>query len=516
MFQLSLWSLPPLAALCLVLATATHLRSNRDIPGVDQLRLLCACLAFWSAGELADSLLIGERAKVIVSSVQYLGVVATPVAWLAFALCYTRHRRRLERATLASLCVFPCVTLLLVATNPAHGLMWTGTELIAHAGVVSLGFAWGPWFVVHAVYSYALVFAATVILAFVLSQSKHHRKPLVAVTAGPAVTLLLNLVYLSPWNPTPGFDPTPLGFTLALLTLNDGVLRAGLLDAVPVVRHRVVERLTDGVVIVNGAGRVIDINPSAVEVLTGAASTSPNRALTELVASADLEPLVAGDEQSTVIQIGLRVFDVNATELDVNTDRRGEKALVFRDVTARQRTENELRRAQQDLERLAHTDFLTSLHNRRYFMQRLREETDRVRRHRTRLSVVLFDLDDFKRVNDAHGHDAGDRVLQVIANVVGELKRSSDVAARIGGEEFAILLPETDAPGALQLAQRLRATIEARRIASQTGQAISVTVSVGVATAAVIAREYDQILISADEALYRAKNRGRNQVCVSA
>jgi len=165
------------------------------------------------------------------------------------------------------------------------------------------------------------------------------------------------------------------------------------------------------------------------------------------------------------------------------------------------------------LERLAHTDFLTNLYNRRFFMQRLSEETERVKRGHQPMSVLLIDMDDFKTVNDTHGHDIGDRVLQVIASVTQEVKRISDVSARIGGEEFAMLLPDTDREGAIKLAQRLRRTINEQIIADAKGGPIQVTASIGVATMSHADHGIDHILTHADRALYRAKDAGRNRVC---
>jgi len=113
---------------------------------------------------------------------------------------------------------------------------------------------------------------------------------------------------------------------------------------------------------------------------------------------------------------------------------------------------------------MAHTDALTGLYNRRIFMQRLEEEIERVKRHNSTLSVLLFDLDHFKKVNDTYGHDVGDAVLQTVATTTSDVKRVTDVAARLGGEEFGVLLPETDQEGAVQVANRLRQSIEDDRI----------------------------------------------------
>jgi diguanylate cyclase (GGDEF)-like protein len=187
--------------------------------------------------------------------------------------------------------------------------------------------------------------------------------------------------------------------------------------------------------------------------------------------------------------------------------------LVFRDVTIRREDERRLRKMQKELERLAHTDALTGLYNRRIFMQRLEEEVERVRRHGKALSVLIFDLDFFKSINDTYGHDTGDIVLVAISRVTTEVKRMSDVAARLGGEEFALLLPETDQQGAVQLAQRLRTSIEKHIYLSTSGSPVKVTASIGVATATKAEQEVDKLLSLADKQLYRAKHNGRNRVC---
>ena len=137
----------------------------------------------------------------------------------------------------------------------------------------------------------------------------------------------------------------------------------------------------------------------------------------------------------------------------------------------------------------------------------------------SQIFVLLFDLDHFKLVNDTCGHDLGDQVLKRVADVTMDVKRITDVAARIGGEEFALLLPETDQRGAVQLAQRLRESVAALEIkelqdaVDDTGRQPAVTTSVGVATVGARSDDIDNVLNYADEALYKAKNSGRNAVC---
>ena len=162
----------------------------------------------------------------------------------------------------------------------------------------------------------------------------------------------------------------------------------------------------------------------------------------------------------------------------------------------------------QNRERLveeAHTDWLTGLHNHRYYHERLRVELERAHRHNRPLSLIVFDLDDFKLLNDAHGHQEGDLVLRRVAAAAGEDLRASDVACRIGGEEFALLLPETGKRAARAAADRLCARVRAlpghRRI----------TVSCGVASFPGDATTVADLHAAADAALYLAKDRGKDR-----
>ncbi len=159
------------------------------------------------------------------------------------------------------------------------------------------------------------------------------------------------------------------------------------------------------------------------------------------------------------------------------------------------------------LDRLASTDTLTGIANRRTLDDRLRTELARVRRHDRALSLAVFDLDHFKRINDTHGHSTGDRVLAEFARTLVEHARQSDLVARVGGEEFVWLMPETDQDGAYIAAERLRADIEQ----TPPGGLGPVTVSGGVATAGPFSAPLD-LIHKADLALYEAKREGRNRI----
>ena len=167
------------------------------------------------------------------------------------------------------------------------------------------------------------------------------------------------------------------------------------------------------------------------------------------------------------------------------------------------------------VERQALVDSLTGLANRRSFEDTLRSELARAARFSDSVCVVFADFDDFKRVNDRHGHAAGDEVLKAFASALQRTVRESDVAGRWGGEEFALVLPGTDVDGGARLAERARAAIESREIPMPNGELLTVTASFGVASYPE-SHELGELLAAADSALYAAKREGKNRVVTSA
>ena len=168
----------------------------------------------------------------------------------------------------------------------------------------------------------------------------------------------------------------------------------------------------------------------------------------------------------------------------------------------------------EEIYQLATHDALTELCNRRHFAELADKEIARARRHGRPLSLCILDVDLFKPINDRHGHIRGDEVLRQVAAVLRRHARSDDVAARIGGEEFALLLPECTAADAALLADRLREAVASTKFAPG-GEAQRITVSIGVAALAPHRDSRQALMAAADAALYRAKSEGRNRVCVS-
>jgi diguanylate cyclase (GGDEF)-like protein len=187
--------------------------------------------------------------------------------------------------------------------------------------------------------------------------------------------------------------------------------------------------------------------------------------------------------------------------------------LIIYDATDEAVNKQRLQRANQQLRHLSHTDSLTGLNNRGHWEAELRREFARHRRYGSQAALVIFDIDHFKRINDTYGHQAGDKVIQSVAEVVQKAIRDSDIAGRYGGEEFVVLLSDVDREGGRQFSERLRRMVEQVTV-EYGGQNIGFTISLGVADLTQCGEGYQQLIELADRALYQSKSGGRNRVTV--
>lgn len=165
-----------------------------------------------------------------------------------------------------------------------------------------------------------------------------------------------------------------------------------------------------------------------------------------------------------------------------------------------------------ELKRIAMTDLLTAVGNRRFLSIRGEQEIRRCRRLEKKLCLALLDIDFFKKINDNYGHQAGDYILQEFVHLTQKGLRVEDVLSRVGGEEFAVLLPHTDMDGALKVTERIRRNVEQANLKTEKGQSIKITVSIGLAEVDLRQDDLEKAMVQADMALYEAKRKGRNRI----
>ena len=196
-------------------------------------------------------------------------------------------------------------------------------------------------------------------------------------------------------------------------------------------------------------------------------------------------------------------FEINGRALRITT---------FIDLTNIKEKEAQLLEVQKELQEQAHKDYLTGLYNRRYFAELAQNYMELFHRERKEACIMMIDIDFFKKINDTYGHAEGDKVIKRLVEALVEHTRHSDIIARFGGEEFVVLLPSTGIKNALRLAQKIRKGVEALEVISDTNELIKFTISIGVAEINLDDKNIESSIKRSDDALYKAKNSGRNRV----
>jgi diguanylate cyclase (GGDEF)-like protein/PAS domain S-box-containing protein len=196
----------------------------------------------------------------------------------------------------------------------------------------------------------------------------------------------------------------------------------------------------------------------------------------------------------------------------------GGKKLILaidRDISKRRHAERERSKLIKKLEHTSQTDGLTGLLNRQHLDIRLREEVRRAKRYDNPLSIVMFDIDRFKEINDSYGHIIGDRILKNIADIVRETLRDTDIAGRFGGDEFILILVQTPIAVGVQVAERIRDKIEQAKISVKKDKFINFTISIGICQHNNKLKNIEEFVAKADKAVYKAKDSGQNKICVA-
>jgi diguanylate cyclase (GGDEF)-like protein/PAS domain S-box-containing protein len=488
-----------------MLATAGYSWPRRRARGGRALLLLCLAAALWSVCEGLLYLGLSTGRNLLITQVQYLGIALAPPLALVLVLELFGPREWLRPRWLAVLFGAAAAVVLLAWTNQAHRLLWSDWWTIPGVRPM-LGLRHGPAFWGWLAYCYLLLGSLGLLLARqVVFSARIHRGQALVVLGALSLVWAANLVYVTGRSPLPNLDLTPLAFAGVAAALAWGLARYGLLDLAPVAMGEVFRSLADGVVVLDSQSRLMDLNPAAQRILglsrdaVGAPASrllQPQARLLERMgqeSEARSEVVLSGED-------GPRTYELAVSRLGDRGGREPGWLLVWRDITRRKRLELELKR-------LATTDSLTGVLNRRSLLEQGAAELARARRRGRRLSVLMMDLDHFKRINDSLGHQAGDRLLQRISRACQESLRQGDLLGRMGGEEFAAVLADTGPEAALATTQRLRAV--AAECEVEGGR---VTLSAGVASLRPSDADLEGLLQRADQALYRAKAQGRDRM----
>jgi diguanylate cyclase (GGDEF)-like protein len=396
-------------------------------------------------------------------------------------------------------------------TNQYHGLIYQSSWVEYSHGHQILAFKEGAWYYVHVIYvNISCALGAFIYLRFYLKAAPFYRRQILAMVVASLIPWSTYMIYLV-WHDLPKLDLTPFAITISAPIWAIGIFRYQLMNLAPIARDSIFENMADGVMVLDFEDRLIDYNPAARKIIPELnkflIGYNPQAALRNYP---EVESLIKSSQEDQVdiktVHDGHTAFyRTSLIQLSGKKGRNLGRMISFNNIT-------EQVKLMQKLEVMASIDELTGIYNRRYLLSLSKVEVSRAKRHGLPISLLLMDLDHFKKVNDQYGHALGDKVLKEVAQVILRNIREIDVFGRYGGEEFAVVLPDTLPAKAREVADRLCLAIYRHSIYHQ-NNSINITASFGVAGSLNMHEgSLRSLLNNADQALYQAKAGGRNQV----
>ncbi len=427
------------------------------------------------------------------SKFEYVGISFISSFLFLFVFHFVRSNRRFSRFYIIIPLLISFTFLMIRQTNRFHGLYYSSYTFDSYYGYMLMTFGKGLWYWIFAGYNViALLSSLILILIYIFHATRLLRKQGILLLLGTFVPIIPYIVHVTGLFPI-DVDIIPAAVILSASIFFVAVIRYGLFYLIPAGRDWLVETMTDALVVLTRQKLIVDANPSALKTFGHEGVDPIGRMVSEVMPLLDSEL-----EPGKRIKVEDKVWEVNRTVLPSRRGSLEGVLIVAHDVTK--------------LERLAREDMLTGLLNRHSWNEAADTELSRLSRHRRYGSVIYMDLDYFKKVNDTFGHAAGDAVLKEVGLILKAGVRRPDLVGRYGGEEFVLFLPESDTKGAAEVAERLRADLEAAVIVSGE-ERILITGSFGVAGSLVTSGLNLETLVNqADKALYGAKHAGRNKV----
>jgi diguanylate cyclase (GGDEF)-like protein/PAS domain S-box-containing protein len=527
---------PPYVALLLmsvVLAmTLAYLAHEQRVPGAGAFTLIIVDSVFRELARVEVVLTTSTASKLLYAQLAAVGSTLMPVLWFLFALAYSAPGFRIRRGILVLLWVIPVITIALILTNDWHHLVWQSITRSSPASDAYMVVVRGPWFLVAAAYGYTLLFSGIIMLIRAFTRyPAYYRGQVIVMVIAVLCYGVSSAVYQLGIVPTSDSVLVSLGYATAEAIWFWGILRFRIFNLLPVARDVVVDSMHDGVIVLDTMRRIVDINRAALTML-GVSPISPiGRKMSDVWEDwPDLEEVATPADRTSTREIRARTdttsyFEVRTVPLIPRRNQASGVLVLLRDISDRRRAEAALQAAnarleaqlaenlnlQERLREEAIRDPVTFLYNRRFLQETLFRELAHANREGLPLAVVMIDVDHFKRLNDQHGHQAGDLVLQALAEQLLNTTRGEDVVCRYGGEEFVVVLPGAGLADAMRRARGWRADFAQLQVPCADLH-LTATFSAGVADYPAAGHNGDDLIRAADQALYIAKRAGRNRV----
>jgi len=443
------------------------------------------------------------------NQVQYMGIPFISVLWFMVALGNTRKANMLKWWMLVLLFSIPLATFLFRLTNSFHHLFYASWELQQVGGYSYLYLSKGPWYYVQSAYHLLMLFGITLLFFNELRAGGHFKRTRNIFLLASSIMPYLGLVLILMDYRELGLDYAVLFFPLSVLLIFVAVAKYDFLEMRSLARGKIFEDSTEAILLLDTEHWIMDFNQSARNFFHNYNLVLRNGDLASVFEGRkDLIGILRNEKVQEFQGPAGRYFEIKT---QVMQGRGGYQLAMIKTIS----DISERKKIQEQLERMATIDELSQLKNREHFLELARKEFERAVRYHGSFSVLMIDIDHFKKINDSRGHAAGDTVIRYLGKLINKRFRKTDLLGRLGGEEFAVVLENSSLQKAGELAEGFRRQVAQAEI-KYGGEPIPLTVSIGVSAFIPGAESFEKILHFADEALYQSKARGRNRVTVKA
>ncbi|MEL7566136.1 MAG: diguanylate cyclase [Dehalobacterium sp.] len=511
----------------MIVILAVYSIRRRKVPGAMPFFFLCMITSLYTFGygmELFSQTL--DKVN-FWSKFQYIGLPFIPAIWVILSISYSRVAYKYNNLFYFFLFLIPILTCLFRLTN-TH-LQYGTMRMVSNGYFLVLDFQKGPWYYLHFLYFFLCAgYSSFIYFKQYLKASGYlKQQSLIMAIASLAVisSLILNLFNIFPFK----LDSGPFIVIFDYLIFTYGIFRYNMLHLIPLSRKIVFDKIHVGVLVFDMQFNIVDFNKAATEIFVelskdviglnikeclfryksfvdllifwqlNKANNELGKTITQVEDNFEFE--ILNDKKQCIYHYHVRLSELYKKEYLVGT------TIMINDITKQYEMIKQLEYA-------SRIDGLTGLFNRTYFFERMEYEIDRAARSEESLTIMLMDIDDFKKINDTWGHQAGDYILKTVSTIIAQNLRDIDLVGRYGGEEFIFCLPNTNLENAVLIADRLRYQIQETVIYWRENM-IHISASFGVAGNRLSdhsIRDYDTLIRKADEAMYLSKRKGKNRV----
>ena len=470
-------------------------KGPQDIIGITILMLSI----IWIASLLLEQSFESYQLKILWNKIQYTGSTLLPVGVFLLTAQYTGFKKLTEIKNIIIVSIFPIITLFLVLTNELHNLIWRNAKLVVFGSFSMVIKEYNTFYFIFSIYTYILILAGIIMViqniieSFKKLSRKMRWKNLLLI---PYISIpwLIILIKTLGFNPFPILEEAPIITAVSTLVIIAIFNRTKIREITPMAFNTIFESMRDGLILSDGRDNVIKINPASQKIFDISINKVFGKPVENLLLgfnnSSESKMPLENEEIKISTNSNQYYYNINQSEIKSDRGKYMGKLVVLRDVT-------KIKKAEENIKYLSFHDKLTQLYNRAYFDTELKRlDTER----QLPLSLIIGDINGLKVINDAFGHEHGDKLLIRIADILKECFRNEDIAARWGGDEFSAILPQTSLDKTMNIIDRVYT--KCRENSTDT---IPLSMSMGAAAKESMSENIKNVFKKAEDRMYKHK-----------